>query len=329
MKKIFYLLSLFTILTAECCSEDVLDFGLIYNDSFSYSMPRPIVESFLSGKAFDNPVPYTPEESANLREDIYDIYNAILADHPHQENIAIMTAGAPGAGKTWKMRQDIAAKKAQGIFYAYIDPDDVCLKSQTRTYLAEIQSGDNTLTARTQAYTKWRPGSNAATHLILGNLIRKNLGFYFGTTSTGPATGKSFAFLKQQGYRIRLLHISAPDDVRWESIKERDKSFVQTTEADVREKGLLLPQRIADAYLKYADEIEFYYRDEVKKDALIAAKWLRSQEEGSPAGSLEIIDLNLYEKIKSLHNEAVKGLGRPDLLWELTVELTLNGTRES
>jgi hypothetical protein len=54
-----------------------------------------------------------------------------------------------------------------------------------------------------------------------------------------------------------LIHVSAPDDVRWGSIQERDKTFVQTTEQDIKEKWLLLPQRINDTFLKYADRLSF------------------------------------------------------------------------
>ena len=50
----------------------------------------------------------------------------------------------------------------------------------------------------------------------------------------------------------------APDDVRWACVKQRDKTFAQTTEQDVIEKGLLLPQRINDMFLAYADRIDFY-----------------------------------------------------------------------
>ena len=68
-------------------------------------------------------------------------------------------------------------------------------------------------------------------------------------------TYKFFEFLKEQGYRIRIIHVSASDDVRWGSIQERDQSFVQTTEEDVRMKGLMVPQRITDTFLTHADEI--------------------------------------------------------------------------
>jgi predicted ABC-type ATPase len=269
---------------SSTASYDVCDLNLIYNTSYQYFLPQKVLESFISGKCFDHPDHYTDEESKRLQDDINQLYQRMITANPTKENIAIITAGAPGVGKTSKLRQDLEANLLKGNNYAYICPDDVCLQNQTKTYQAEIENGDKSMIARQSAYNKWRPGSNAATHLILGNLIREKYAFYFGTTSTGPATAKFFEFLKTQGYRIRLIHVSAPNEVRWESIQERDKTFVQTTEQDVKEKGLLLPQRINDTFLKYADEIEFYYRGGVKQDAILAAKWLRNEENGKHLG---------------------------------------------
>ncbi len=302
---------------------DVCDTDLIYDKvgGFEYSLPKEVLESFLSGKAFDHPKAYTEEESARLKEDINEIFQNILSVGPEKGNVAVMTAGAPGAGKTTKMRQDLSENAFANRNFAYICPDDVCLKSQTRTYEADINGGNGTKEERQTAYNKWRPGSNAATHLILGNLIREKYSFYFGTTSSGPATGKFFAFLKKQGYQIKLIHITAPDNVRWESIRERDKTFVQTTEEDVREKGFLLPQRIMDTFLAYADEIQFYYRDGVKKEAQLAATWIRNSDSSAEElGTLRLADPSSYEQVKAIHDAAVKVLKRPDLLWGCTVE---------
>lgn len=303
-------------------SYDVCDMSLIYDKEggYEYSLPKGILESFLSGKAFDNPEVYTESESEGLREDINDIFQNIISANPVKERLAVITAGAPGTGKTIKMRQDLAEYSFLGRNFAYICPDDVCLRNQTRTHQADIASGDGSIEAFRAAYNKWRPGSNAATHLILGNLIREKYAFYFGTTSSGAATGKFFSFLKKQGYHIRLIHVTAPDEVRWASIKERDKTFVQTTEQDVREKGLLIPQRIMDTFLAYVDEIQFYYRDDVKQDAQLAAKWIRNEDPIEALGTLEVISPLSYERIKSIHNAAVEVLGRPDLQWEATIE---------
>lgn len=299
---------------------NVCNLNLIYNSDFEYSLPQRMLGSFLSGKAFDNKENYTEEESENLIKDINELYQQIISAKPVKDNIAIITAGAPGVGKTVKARQELEANALQGKHYAYICPDDVCLPKQTRTYKADLEKSDNSPEERLNIYNKWRPASNAATHLILGNLIREKYAFYFGSTSSSPNTGIFFEFLKTQGYRIKLIHVSSPDHVRWASIQERDKTFVQTTEHDVREKGKLLPQRINDTFLKYADEIEFHYRDEVTQDAKLAAKWLRNEISQECLGVLQIIDQESYEKIKTIHNEAAKALSRPDLYWEHTVE---------
>ncbi|HSX37685.1 MAG TPA: zeta toxin family protein [Chlamydiales bacterium] len=301
-------------------SSDVCNLSLIYNENYQYSLPQKVLESFLSGKAFDNPEVYTGEESERLRSDINALWQGILATNPVRKNLAIITAGAPGAGKTIKLRQDLEANASKGRTYAYVCPDDVCLKNQTRTYVADLASSDDSTAARQSVYNKWRPGSNAATHLILGNLIREKYAFYFGSTSSHPATGKFFEFLKAQGYTISLIHVSAPEGVCWDSIQEQNKTFVNTTEQDVKEKGLLTPQRINDTFLKYADQIEFYYRDDVKQDAVLAARWLRTEDASECAGTLQILEPKQYEQIKLVHNAAVGVLQKPELLWEDAVE---------
>jgi hypothetical protein len=296
-------------------SYNVCDTSIIYKDGvYKYSLPQEMLEGLLSGIGFGRLEKYTEEEFRALCEDIQEIYEKIMLEGPEKAPLAVMTAGAPGAGKTTKMREVLSGKNI-----AYICPDDVCLRGQRRTYRVDIESGDGSKEARLEAYNKWRPGSNAATHFTLANLIRERYAFYFGTTSSSPATGLFFKFLQEQGYRIKLIHLSAPDAVRWASIQERDETFVQTTEADVVEKGRLLPQRIMDTFLAYADEIEFYYRADVAKNAELAATWIRNKGEAK-LGTLEIVSPLEYGAIKDIHNAAVTALGRPELSWEATVE---------
>jgi hypothetical protein len=297
---------------------DVCDVNRLYDKDheFEFSLPRNILEAYLSGKAFDNLEIYTEVEARQLRQDIHAIFKKVIAADPVKEKIAVITAGAPGSGKTYKMRQDLQGKKS-----VYIDPDDVCLKDGMKeTYLADIAKGDQSKEVRFAAYNKWRPGSNAACQLILGNLIRDGFAFHYGTTATGAQTGRFFAFLKAHGYQIRVIHVTAPDAVRWASIQERDKTFVQTTEQDTKVKGDLLPQRINDTYLAFADEIEFCYRGSVKEEAILSAKWTRNHEGGK--GVLKVLDLKRYDMIKKIHNTVAERLERPDLNWKTAVEET-------
>lgn len=304
-------------------ASDVCNLNHIYdpNNGYEYSLSKSTLESYFSGNAFDHRDDYTPEEKSNLQEDIQEICESILVENPVKEKIAVLTAGAPGVGKTTKMKQDLKHKKnIEKKNYAYVCPDNVCLINLKKTYQSEIANCDGSRTERQLLYNKWRPASNAAAHCILANLIRDQYAFYFGTTSSSSQTGHFFQFLKDQGYKIRLLHISAPDQVRWDSIKERDKEFVQTTEKDTIEKKWLIPQRMNDAYLAYADEIEFYFRGGVNQDAILAAKWVREGDGVDAMGTLHIIDHAQYDKVKNIQNEAADMLQRPDLTWEATIE---------
>jgi predicted ABC-type ATPase len=283
---------------------DVCDLSHIYSTEYQYSLPQKDLEGFLKGVAFGRTVEYTPEEKRALHEDINEIYQECIKGSV-QGSQAIITAGAPGAGKTTKLKSELALDAAAGRKFAYIDPDDVCLKQMRRTYLADIAAG----MSMKDAYNKWRPASNAANHLILANLIRLKYSFGFGTTASSPFTYKFFEFIQSKGYTFKLLHFSAPDDVRIESIHERDKEFIQTTDADIASKSPMFHARIND-YFKYASEIVFYYRSQASQEAQCAAIWTSSDK------SIHVASQDLYMKVKALHDSKCQ-----DPTWEKALEL--------
>ncbi len=277
----------------------------IFNEATPYPVPRKVLESWGSGVAFDNATPYTLEEIAAAHAVINQLYLKKLAENPPQSAHAVITAGAPGAGKTLLMRDAL-----QGSNCFYVDPDDVYLK-ELPMFQQALATGDGAPADRQAAYTKARPMSNFATQVTLAQLIRDKHSFYFGTTSSGATTAGFYAFLKQNGYKIEVLHVSAPAAVRWASIQERDKTFIQTTEQDVREKGLLFTQRINDTYFKYADTIKFYFRDDAKGPARLAAVWVRDQGVGSSLHVLKIIDIDAYKKLITLNEALAIEAGAP------------------
>lgn len=354
-------------------AERQLDLNLIYNPKgFNYSLKKEFIEKFLVGQGFDYKGTYLPHEVQNLKLDMFEIYKRILSSQPDKEKVAIITAGGPGVGKTTKLRQHLEANRLANKKFAYICPDDVCLKNMTNTFTAELNHSEALLDARRKPYEnslpkanynatnlpfsindinpvvaqkavesykanlalknesletrkklydKWRPGSNAANHIILANIIREGFAFYFGTTASSPPTKLFFEFLKNQGYKIKLIHVSSPADVCWDSIIERDKTFVQTTELDVIEKAKLVPQRINDTYLAFADEIEFYYRSAVNENAVFAANWVANKDKTSDKiGTLRVINYSCYQKIKAIHNYTAALLKKPDLDWNTSVE---------
>jgi len=300
---------------------NICDLKRIYegDSGYNYSLPQGVLAGFLVGKGFPNGCDYTPEERAQLEQDINTQYRQIWDDQLQQiPAMALITAGAPGAGKTVLLEQFHQGLIKGGHRLAYTDPDAVCLKKgMPTTYEAELALTDGTPGSRLAVYNKWRAGSNASAHLMLANWIQAKIPFCFGTTSTGDKTCLLFKLLKDRGYQINLIHVTAPDEVRWGSIQERDKTFVQTTQEDIVEKGKLLPQRMMDTYLKYADCIDFYYRSEVTEDPSLVAIWTRTD---AGRGTLDIKDADLYDSVKEIHNAAIVALKMPRLSWEETVE---------
>lgn len=289
--------------------ESLLDLSNIYKEKgFSYSLPKSVLESWFSGKAYDNPTAYSEAKKAALQEDTWKLFQEIVSKPLAQGRNFVTTAGAPGAGKTLLLEQHLSR---HGQTSAYVCPDATCLKGST-VYAEGRKAG----VPLPDLYTELRPWSNGAAHLLLATLLREGADVYFGSTSSGPGTSPFFKFLKEKGYTITLLHVSAPDDVRWKSIQERDKEFVQTTEEDVRKKASLVVERIQDTFLRYVDRLAFYYRPEVGGDALLAAEWIR----GEQRGTLAIYIPKAYEEIKRIHNTAARALGKSGLLWEATVE---------
>lgn len=293
---------------------DPCDMSRIYSSEMTYNVPRKVLEEWLQGVGFGRKEPYTAEEQERLKQDIRNLWDRIVdSKGKSYTGVACITAGAPGSGKTTVLEAEIEQNSLFHDFkIAYVCPYSVCLKGMDLTYGADVGSS-TAVEVRKAAYDKWRPGSNAAAHLILAHLIRDKLSFYFGSTSTGALMANSFEFLKLQDYHIHLLHVSAPDDVRWASIAKWDQEFVQTTEEDVIEKGKLLPQRISDTYLKYASRIDFYWRPSRDEEALLAAKFEKL------TGVVLVVNREYYSNIKGVHDAGCRALEREDLLWENTV----------
>lgn len=297
----------------------------IYNKEFQYNVPESFIKNWYHGTGFNRKEDYSSYEQKLVNKDFANCYHNMFDRNLVQEKLIVVTAGAPGAGKSLlqeKLLKEDLLSTGGGFEIAYIDPDRVCLQMEMqKTYLASIQkikefclesAQDSQL--RKQAYDDWRPASNAFCHALLGNLIKDGNKIYYGTTSTSPLVSLFFELLKNQDYSIHVIHVTAPDDVRWESIRKRDKECIQTTEEDVVTKGKLLPQRMPD-YLKYADKISFYYRDHVDSEAQKAATWTRGAE-----NSFAISNQEAYESIKEIHNSICRELNDDSITWEETVE---------
>lgn len=283
------------------------DLNLIYNEKFTFSLPRKTLEDQLSGVAFDNKVPYTEEEKKAGLADLQAICSSLFEGLVVTENKeVVMTAGAPGAGKTVLMESMLAKANEAFKRFAYIDPDAVCLKNQKETYLKDVNPGQSK-EERKVAYDKWRPLSNFITNVALAHLIKSGASFYYGTTASSPFTKNFMGFLEKQGYKdITVVSVTASNETRVKAVHLRDKNFVQTTDDDIRNKGDLFAQRTEDTFPKLSSKTLLYFRKEPDEEAVLAATWER-KEEGK--GELSIHDRGLYDEIAKVHDEVLARLG--------------------
>ncbi|MCH9632503.1 MAG: hypothetical protein S4CHLAM6_08390 [Chlamydiae bacterium] len=273
----------------------------IKDHGYSYTLEK-IVDFILGNNR--SIAPYTRDECKRLLQDAKNIhgdYDKTCKNYSGKTPIAYMTAGAPGAGKTTLVLEMIKQGYiAKGI--PYVDPDDA-LKKMHSTYSQSISKdlGPEPRTANqeahcrwastkakqlSEAYKMWQAGSNAIVHTYLPTAVKLKKSHIFGTTATSETAGPYLDLLKQNGFQTHMIYVSAPDAVRWESIKLRDKNCVQTTEEDIRVKGIKLPLQ-TQTYFTHADVIDFYWRSKVQSAPQHVATWLREPKrtQRSPSNS--------------------------------------------
>lgn len=228
---------------------------------------RKFIESFLNG--------YSEGEKTKIKKDL-EIIKTMTFDTatPSSERpIYLATAGGPGAAKTTTLEAFLAEHKLEN--YVYADPDQVSLKNMIFTYRKSLTNIDFALAtsnhaALKKAYDKWRGASNYICHEMLQIAFGNNDGagpkysVAHGTTSTSPYIASLYQKVKALGYRVVLLLCYSEDETRKQAVSQREKeqAFVQTDPSDVISKGADFSKRF-DVYFNYADEIYFYWNDEL------------------------------------------------------------------
>jgi hypothetical protein len=230
--------------------------------------PRDFIESHLKN--------YSSEEQAKIKKDlaiVKQLYFDSAIANQDSTPVYLATAGGPGSGKNTALEAYLIANQLD--HYVYVDTDQVTLKNMNFTYRRSLTNYDyaiapSNLAALRAAYDKWRAASNYITHELMqiafGNDDGKGEKYSIahGTTSTSPNIGLLYRDAKSFGYRITLLLCYSQDETRKRFVETREKeqAFVQTLPADVISKGADFPRRF-NLYFQYADEMFFYWNDEL------------------------------------------------------------------
>ena len=220
---------------------------------------------------------------------------------PTEQKIYLATAGAPCAGKSTILEQVMLSNNRYSNLVK-VDPDRWGMLYMLYTYTAYMMGAAMTANAESykaaqvRAYDVCRPASNILTLEIMNEAVDKGYSLVHGTTMTGAHVGSLMANLSEKGYEIDLIICMASDETRAQAAAHRSnvQGYYQSTPEDVREKGILLPQRM-ETYFLYADNLSFFWREDSTSNAVLVAKSMKGS-------NLEIIDEIGWSMLSSKHN---------------------------
>lgn len=223
----------------------------------------------------------------------------------------VAPAAAPLAGKTTILEGHIADKPELFKSGVYADPDQTGIPLMANLYhrflMSSLMKADKRGFEYVQrrAYDIARPASNIFTNDNINWAIENGINLAHGTTMTSPFAGSLLKSIKDNGYRVKLMLVGAEDDMRAEGqqYRAKEQGFYQSTPEDVRDKGLLFPQRMED-YFQHADELDIYWRDGVTEDATLAAVF--------KDGRIDIKDMDAYQRFTNKYDEDCLKLARPE-----------------
>lgn len=245
---------------------------------------------------------YTPQEIELIEKDLAVVRSVCLSSaQAPSSRFYLATAGAPGARKTTILEKFVAVhpEYQRGV---YIDPDPRTLRFMVHTYYAEslspltISQAPNFETVIQNAYNRWRAASNYIVLTLFEEAVGAGQSVVYGTTSTGAHIPHFLAKLKENGYRVVLLLCSCSDNLRYKAVEYRNQTvrFCQSSPEDAISKGKFFPQRM-QAYFDHADELYFYWSDDLFSQERLAATW---QE-----GELKVLDSEAMQRFENKYEE--------------------------
>ena len=219
------------------------------------------------------------------RSVVYEICFRNIGPVQGQKPVYVATAGAPLAGKSTILEQEITKNPDHYGNLVKVDPDRWGMLFMINTYHGYLMSAstvadaDKFETAQRRAYDVARPGSNILTLEILNKAVEGRYDIAHGTTMTGNHINTLLSGLKDHGYEIDLFLCGASDEMRAEAQKYRAtvQGYYQATAEEIISKGKVFPQRMVD-YFKFADNLAVFWRNGVTENAIKAATYTNGRK---------------------------------------------------
>ena len=286
-------------------------------------IPQSVIDDWYSKYAGDSTLwtkyPEIGTEKAGLISELVERDRPILHQICFQnaqpvegrKPIYVATAGAPLAGKSTVLEQEMAGNPERYRNIVKVDPDRWGMLFMANTYHGHLMAASivanapDFQTAQGRAYDIARPGSNFLTLEILNEAVDGNYDIAHGTTMTGEHIKDLLSGLKQKGYEIDLLLCGAEDEMRADAQQYRAnvQGYYQSTPDEVISKGIAFPQKMKD-YFELGDNLAVFWRDGVIDNAVKAAVYTNGQR--------IILDQRAYDRFVNKYKADCYALACPE-----------------
>ncbi len=260
-------------------------------------VPQRVLDTYLAR--------YNAAQRLEINATYLEIRDRLMAEHGGKEDRSLLiTAGAPGAGKTTHLRKKAETAKANGRGYIRIDIDDIMgefptVKGELSHLAAYFEtacdlhgghtSADTThRTALRETSITWTMAAKYVADRLLNDCVSHGLPVAFETSAHNFHIGEFLANVRDNAYNIELDLCDAPTAIKQQETQKRfDRGEAYVNPEFVTLKGNDVMHNI-DTYLRYADIFNIYWRSKSSTALIHAAT-------SAPKGAQSIVNQDAAE----------------------------------
>ena len=260
----------------------------------SQPLPTPLykqscIEQYI--KTFSSS--HTADQQQNAIKDIQAIFDNFLAADFSKAMEATLVIGPKGAGKTLFSTYAQEKHASWGSRHVYLSSDHLCQHLLKNTCLNEPCKQP------LEAWRVWKPLADHITQFLQKEALAHRCSILAEADPTDPFLSLLLKALKEHSYAVKIILLTAPEDIRRKSFKEplsarEDDRFYEQAQA--------FSLHTTSLYLEAADEVEFYLRNRLDTKPSLAATWVKSDFRLQSQGSLYVFDESLFEATCRVHD---------------------------
>jgi hypothetical protein len=227
-------------------------------------------------------------------QDIENIFHAFTIADFVKNKEATVVVGPKGSGKTWFAQYEVERRACWGSLHAFLSSE----------YIHQVASRYDREKPIDVSYREWIPLGDLILKFLQQAAIETGCSIVAEKDATDPSLPILLQALKEQEYAIKIIHLTAPEDIRFKAF---EKALTAEENQQFYEGAELFASKLSQGYLSTADEVEFYLRNRLDAKPEIAGCWIKTASHPLH-GDLKVFDVSKMASIARVQNLALKYL---------------------